>query len=354
MTRLEQRYRHLLRLLPSWYRADREEEMVDVFLLADAARHSGGADEEQDDWGGGDGWDEDLRGEYGWPDWREFLAVAGLAVRTRFGGIGAPSAARNRGDTVRTIALLGLLVRAVLALVSVGSLVHVQLRGGAAFADPTTLMFPLGGYVFLSLLPGLLWVPAYLSLVLGKRRTGMLFAGAALLPSLLSAIRPDNSPATALTSVLMGVGSWLPVACVFLGFHRDAPEPSRKPWLFALPGAVLATLVFMLLGWLVPPVVVAGVKVWGLLLAAGFTLVARLRSPERVPNSWSVALTVIGALFLLEHVALFVSFGIPEVVPVLSVLLPPAVLALCCGVLVVIAARSPRGDRSDAVGASEH
>ncbi|SFD69416.1 hypothetical protein SAMN04487819_102146 [Actinopolyspora alba] len=292
MTRLEQRYRRLLRLLPSWYRADREEEMVDVFLLADAARHSGGAEDEQDDWDYGD--HEDLRGEYGWPDRREFLAVAGLAVRTRFGGVGAPSAARARGDTVRTIALLGVLVRAVLALVSVGSLVHVQLRSGVAFADSTTLLSPLGGYVFPTLLLNLVWVPAYLLLVLGKRRAGMLCSGVALLPSLLSMIPPDNTPATSLTSVITGVGIWLPVVCVFLGFHRDAPEPSRKPWLLALPVGVLAALIFILLGWLVPPVVVAGPRVCGLLVVAVFTLVVRLRSPGgfRVPGRprwrWSV------------------------------------------------------------------
>ncbi|GAB3544383.1 hypothetical protein J2S53_004444 [Actinopolyspora lacussalsi] len=352
MTRLEQRYRRLLRLLPSWYRADREEEMVDVFLLADAARNSGGADDEQDDWDYGD--DEDLRGEYGWPDWREFLAVAGLAVRTRFGGVGAPSAARARGDTVRTIALLGLLVRAVLAVVSVGSLVHVQLRGGTVFADPTTLLFPSGGYIFLNLLPNLVWVPAYLLLVLGKRRAGMLCSGVALLPSLLSVIPTGDTPATSLTSVITGFGIWLPVVCVFLGFHRDAPEPSRKPWLLALPIGVLAALILVLLGWLVPPVVVAGPQVCGLLVVAVFTLVVRFRSPGRVPNSWSAALAVVGALFLLEHATLFVVFGITEVVPVLSVLVPLAVLGLCCGVLAVTAARAPSGGRADEVGVTEY
>ncbi|MDU0295217.1 hypothetical protein NUG22_38985, partial [Saccharothrix longispora] len=64
VARLERRYRSLLRVLPRWYRVEREEEMVGIFL----------ADR-------GDGLDL----EYGWPGWGEAAATAGLAVRVRLG-----------------------------------------------------------------------------------------------------------------------------------------------------------------------------------------------------------------------------------------------------------------------------
>ncbi|MFC7615966.1 hypothetical protein ACFQV2_23245 [Actinokineospora soli] len=83
-TRLERRYRALLRVLPRSYRAQREEEMVASFL---------------------DGRPGDLDGEYGWPGWPETAATVGLAVRTRVGD----------GDAVRTAGLFGLLLGIAMA-----------------------------------------------------------------------------------------------------------------------------------------------------------------------------------------------------------------------------------------------
>ncbi|SDP67225.1 hypothetical protein SAMN04487905_1076 [Actinopolyspora xinjiangensis] len=347
MTRLEQRYRHLLRLLPAWYRSDREEEMVAVFLLDDAARQSAYGDDEQDD--------EDLRGEYGWPDWREVVAVAGLAVRTRFGGVGAPRAARAWGDTVRTVALLGLLVRAVLALASLAGLAYVQLRGGAAFGGPSVLVRPTGGHIALSLLPNLVWVPAYLLLVLGKRRSGRCCAVVASLPSLTSVISTVTEGTTMfVTAVLIELGVWLPVTCVLLGFHRDAPAPSRRPWSLALPVAVLGCLLFVVVGRIDPTVVVAGPLIWGMLGAAVATLVVRGRRPRLITNSWSVALAVIGVLSLLAYVAPLVAFGLPDGVSALFLVLPQAALLVLVVVLVFTVVRSPRGGGSAALGVAEH
>ncbi|ASU77882.1 hypothetical protein CDG81_05640 [Actinopolyspora erythraea] len=349
MTRLEQRYRRLLRLLPAWYRADREEEMVAVFLLDDSERQGALGDDEQDDE------DDDLRGEYGWPDWREVVAVAGLAVRTRFGGIGAPSAARAWGDTVRAVALLGLLVRAVLALVSLASLAYVQLRGGTAFAGPSVLVRPSGGYIALSLLPNLVWVPAYLLLVLGKRRSGRFCAVVASLPSLTSVISTATEGTTMFaTAVLIELGVWLPVTCVLLGFHRDAPAPSRRPWSLALPVAVLGCLLFVVVGRFAPAIMVAGPLIWGILGAAVTTLVARVRHPRPITNSWSVALAVIGALSLLAHAAPLVAFGPPDGVPALFLVLPQAALLVLVAVLVFTVVRVPGEGGSAALGAAEH
>ncbi|MFD1151834.1 hypothetical protein, partial [Saccharothrix hoggarensis] len=79
---LERRYRALLGVLPAWYRREREEEMVGIFLA-----------------GRGD----DLDLEHGWPGWGEAWATWALAVRVRF------AADRRAGDVMRLIALAGLL-----------------------------------------------------------------------------------------------------------------------------------------------------------------------------------------------------------------------------------------------------
>lgn len=71
-TLLEQRYRTVLRMLPAYYRAEREEEMVETYL---------------DDM---DEADQDLAR----PAWGEVASIAALSVRTRLGSAGAPPATR--------------------------------------------------------------------------------------------------------------------------------------------------------------------------------------------------------------------------------------------------------------------
>ena len=90
MTRLERRYRLLLRVLPRWYRHEREEEMVATYL---AARHHADPD------------DEALDLEYGWPGWPEARATAALAVRTRLAATAAPPRVLLLGRTVRLVVL---------------------------------------------------------------------------------------------------------------------------------------------------------------------------------------------------------------------------------------------------------
>ncbi len=63
-------------MLPKWYRQDREEEMVGMFLAERT---------------------DDLDQEHGWPGWGETFAMLGLAVRTR-------------GEVVSTLGVLGLVL----------------------------------------------------------------------------------------------------------------------------------------------------------------------------------------------------------------------------------------------------
>ncbi|MFC9235066.1 hypothetical protein ACFTZK_01100 [Streptomyces decoyicus] len=93
-TLLEKRYRTALRLLPSYYRTEREEEMVDTYLH--------GIDEQDQD---------EMR-----PAWGEVAGIAALALRTRMGAAGAPTRYVTLGATVRLFALLSVLLHAASAL----------------------------------------------------------------------------------------------------------------------------------------------------------------------------------------------------------------------------------------------
>jgi hypothetical protein len=108
VSKLERRYRRLLRVLPEWYRRDREEEMVAIFL-------AGRTD------------------EHGRPGWGETGAVLGLAVRTHLAAgaalTGVPGRVRWRGEVVRALGMLGLLLGIFYAGASIA---NVVVRSGSA------------------------------------------------------------------------------------------------------------------------------------------------------------------------------------------------------------------------------
>ena len=76
MSRLEQRYRLLLRtLLPASYRKVWEEDMVATFLESMDTDDAEAAE---------------YLADYGRPSWSEVASVAALAIRLRLGAAGAP------------------------------------------------------------------------------------------------------------------------------------------------------------------------------------------------------------------------------------------------------------------------
>lgn len=225
---LERRYRSLLRVLPAWYRAEREEEMVGIFL-ADRT--------------------DDLDLEHGWPGWGEAGATAALAVRVRLGE------RRAAGTVLRVLALTGLL----------GQLV--------ASAQSWTVIARLG--------PGVdvqgWWydavaVVAFAALVGGRRAWGRVAGGVLGAVSLVSAV----------WSVAAGFAPWWPLlwhgaalltaVAVVAGFHREAPPvPSR--WWAVAPVALVAgvgSVVFapalstwtMAAAWLIAAAAVAVFRPW--------------------------------------------------------------------------------------------
>ncbi|MGW6928699.1 hypothetical protein ACWGE0_01465 [Lentzea sp. NPDC054927] len=197
MSNLERRYRALLKVLPRWYRREREEEMVGIFL---------------------DGRADGLDREHGWPGWGETRAALGLATRTHLAAGAAlaavPARVVWRGEIVRALGMIGLLVGVFQAGASVQSAFYAT--GNPELSRPAPEM------LVLNLLP----IAAFVALLAGKRTLAKSVAFLASVPGLL----------------LLGPqpGSWLlwqlpmlvTFACLCLGFHREAPTPpaGRLAW----------------------------------------------------------------------------------------------------------------------------
>ncbi|MDQ6839086.1 MAG: hypothetical protein M3137_12350, partial [Actinomycetota bacterium] len=120
---VESHYRTVLRLLPAWYRKEREEEMVATFLEDNAEL-------------------DDLEAEYRWPRWSEMAGVVGAAIRLRLGGADAPPRSIAWGETGRLVALLGLLAYSTLTVLGCAAVaglpVHdLKLSTALPWAVPT-------------------------------------------------------------------------------------------------------------------------------------------------------------------------------------------------------------------------
>ncbi|MER6944725.1 hypothetical protein ABT294_11955 [Nonomuraea sp. NPDC000554] len=268
---LEQRYRHVLRLLPASYRAEREEEMVAEFM--------------------------DMSGEV--PDelnprprWGEIASVLALSVRIRLGT--APRYA-TWGETVRLVAVLGVAFHAVLALSSVAHLV----LGVTVLRDPQFIGAPGSaerlsriGYAALSCL----WIVAFVALMRGHARPAKVTAALGGAWSLYL-FDSHGALSEAVPSVLLVA---VPVLAVVLGFHGDAP-PARRPWwvaLLPLTGvvAVEEVLTFLTMTehtpWLWPWITSVGLAITAIMVTGAHWLF-RGGSP-----SLPLALAVLGAVAL--------------------------------------------------------
>jgi hypothetical protein len=105
MSRLEERYRKLLRLLPMSYRQAWEEDMVAAFLESMTT---------------GDAETDEYTADYGRPSRSEVASVVALAIRLR---VDAPDAFPRLfvwGEAVRLATLMVALFKAVMAAGSIG------------------------------------------------------------------------------------------------------------------------------------------------------------------------------------------------------------------------------------------
>ncbi|MCX2950400.1 hypothetical protein [Lentzea sp. NEAU-D7] len=283
MRNLERRYRTLLKVLPRWYRRDREEEMVGIFL----------ADR-----------DDDLDLEHSWPGWGETWAVLGLAVRTHLAAGAAltsvPAKVVWRGEVVRALGMLGLLLGVFFAMTAVVSVV-VGLGRPYQSPDPWWRVLELAPVV------------AFAALLWGRRTPAKV---AAAVPA-LAAVVSLGEPGYFLTWSVFQVPPLVTFVCLCLGFHRDAPTPPARRMLWWGGGAALIG-------------VIGGVSAGtGMLTIGLITVVLRVISFVRGDFVLGRALSFFAALQLVPLLSLvipsggfFVPAGLVAALLVLAVVLP--------------------------------
>lgn len=226
---LERRYRLLLRVLPHWYRAEREDEMVGIFL---AAR------------------DDDLDLEHGWPGWGEAGATLRLAVRTRFAAGAAPAHAVVLGDVVRLVAMLGLLAQIVAVAEQSARAVLWRLDGLLVHGSVAAVLFEVAA------------IGAAVAMFAGHRGVAKALMVVLVVNGVVHLALTEGPAAWWVLAAQVPL--WITTAALFVGFHRDAPAPAAAPWWWAAAGAVPLGVgwAFLPLGGLVPyAVIVAGVAV---------------------------------------------------------------------------------------------
>lgn len=284
---LEQRYRRVLRLLPSYYRDKWEEDMVAAFL---------------DGWLTGDPDEDSVTMEYDRPSWQEIASVAGLATRLYLGAAGAPRRYLAWGQAVRGAVLALLLTHAIWGLDEI--LVVARSHRLIGWLPPG----PAAGGIWLTAwyAVGCSWIVIFVALVLGYYRAAWVIAVLAVTGAL--AIVLQGQLAGELVSPFASWSYWVlmdlvPVAAM-AAFHRDAPPVPRRPWLLALPAGFLLVNV----PWLT--LQLTGNFAWlpdnfGLccLLVALACLahVPRAWSSRTDTGTWSLTLTLLAAVTGLER-----------------------------------------------------
>ncbi|GII65036.1 hypothetical protein Skr01_51210 [Sphaerisporangium krabiense] len=338
MSLLEDRYRHILRLLPASYRAEREAEMVSAFLE-----------------GAGDARDEDNPR----PRWSEVASVLALSVRVSLGGVGAAPRFLAWGEAVRLVAVLGLAFPATLSATWLTEL----LRGAVMSGGHQAVLEGAGSAQRLwetaHALTYLMWVAAFVLLVRDRLRAAKLSALLALILSYAPLVESeavlwggDRSlvPHTVLVAV--------PVLALLTGFHRDAPR-TRRPWRTALlpvaAGVLLHTIVYVPTSALRAPEAMSPAWTWtwpwlgesGLacaaLLAASIACVwRRLRGPAGRTASLPLALAILIIPVTLSRASYLTSGAIDPISRTMLAVTAGQVAALlfCAVTLTVLAARS--------------
>jgi hypothetical protein len=290
MTGLEQRYRRLLRLLPDAYLERWEEEMVDTFLLT-AMPAEPDTDHAQ------------LVAAFGRPSVAETWSVLCLAVRLRLGAGQSTGRAAAYGAALRLTGLIGLLLLAATTGISVVTvIVAVRHRGEFGYGQ-------LDRWSWLWIFACLLWAAAYLAIIAGSRRPGRRLAVLALVlaaPPVWRLVSADWSTwnYTLGTAVYLVLPALVPVVAL-VAFHADAPPLHPRPWLIALPVAMVVSGALSLVGVVFPLAVFDLPAIDEALLLAiigGYLLARRTRRIE--PGAqWPLALGILTAVALTVRAA---------------------------------------------------
>ncbi len=326
---LEQRYRRVLRLLPADYRQAWEEDMVAAFLQAAYAADP-----------------DDPEGvEISSPSRAEMASVAALALRLRLGGAGAAPRPFAWGEAVRRVALIGLLAHTIGGLVGVLFMVWItgQLPGLMRLVDAEPAGFT-NRWLALWSLAGLLWLPAYLSLVYGHHRAARNLAVVAFIPDLITSVvgLADAVPGFTLSQVYWLLFDAVPVLAL-AAFGPQSPPVRARPWLIALPAGVAATFAALLAAQPVPgrELLVQALADWPGLWSAGLTAAAIVHliatRPQRRTPTWPLTLALlVPAVLGLRLTTLLDYLGFAA--PTTDNALLPTIGVIQCAVLVGIGA----------------
>ncbi|MFI6823115.1 hypothetical protein ACIBJE_19480 [Micromonospora sp. NPDC050187] len=299
-SRLEERYRSVLRLLPAAYRQRWEEDMVAAYL-------------DSVDTGDPETTADIL--DCGRPNLSEVASIVSLAVRLRLGGTDAPPRAYARGQAVRLATLAAVLAHAVMATGGIAG--TLWLSGSIAWlpAVPPDLAFtpPSSTWHAAWGLAGYAWVPAYVALVLGHRRVAQAVALLAVVPPLLTIAVTQATGAAPLSASPWANGIVDVVLLLAMAAfpHGSTPVP-RRPWLLALPIGILLVPVplvalqaarpeLRLLDW--PGLCCA-------LVTAAMLVHLAVRAPDRSARlPWSLALTLLTAATLALRLVTLPDYG---------------------------------------------
>ena len=300
---LERRYRRVLRLLPGYYRATWEEDMVATFL---------------DSWLTGDPEADEYIMRVARPSLAELASVAGLAARLYLGGAGAPRRYFAWGQAVRGAVLAVVLANAVWGF--------GQLLRPFSTAHVITGLFapPEGFWPTEPIAIGCAWGVVFVALVAGDHRVARV-AGTVVAAVNLGAIvhaqltGPTLPPFTSYVDwVLVNLAPLLAMAA----FHRDAPPPARRRWLLALPAC------YLLVAGPILAVELTGHGNWvpdtpglGCLLVALLCVAQAPRAWSRRPGTsvWSLTLMLLAALAGLDRIATLPFYLDPHIIKIVSV-----------------------------------
>ncbi len=276
---LEARYRRILTLLPAAYREHRGEEMISTLL------------------------DGAPRGRR-WPSLAELASLAALAIRLRVGAPGGTRRAVAVGEILRRTALTGLLSLGLwTGWNGVDNLVVLWLERRYARHLPG---LTLESWLATSTVPPLVYLGAFVALLVGRRRLGRFLSVAQAGYIGFAVTRHDSFLVLSDRMALFALSLLIAVAAGS-AFHREAPRmPTPRRWLVSAAGlaGIILTVSGVYSALAFPPSPpdaqlaeeIAGVVGGPLVpaLAALFGLSRARRSPI-----WPAALLTLGAPGLL-------------------------------------------------------
>ncbi|MFI6734368.1 hypothetical protein ACIBI9_15670 [Nonomuraea sp. NPDC050451] len=291
MSLLEHRYRRVLRLLPAFYRAEREEEMAATFM-----EMSGDVPD-----------DVNAR-----PSWGEIASVVALSVRLRLGAVRDRPRSFAWGEAVRLAALLGLAYQAVYGVLVAADVLSALRIAATPFAGAPESFERL--MALRDLGSALCAVVAFTAIMRARPRLAKVAALLGTAPLLayqaIALVLPGPAGDGLWTEAGRMVVTAAPVIALLLGFHRDVTPPRRSWWLTLAPPAtglmmlawaeVWLALRLYESEWLALWLDLDGTAIAALVVGSAFAM-ARGPAPSR-----ALGLSIAGLLLLLSRLSLLI------------------------------------------------